>query len=686
MILNADNINIDGSTVSGNGDLTIQPRTAATTIGLGGGVGTLNLTDTELANLSDGFASITIGKSDAGNVDLDTAVFNDSLTLIGASTSDAVTGTDISATSVDFQADVRPGQSPGILVVSGDTTLATGTEFAIEVGGTTAGNGASFHDQMSVAGSVTIESSVALSVTHFNSFTPAPDDTFIIISNDSADAVTGTFNGLAEGASFMVDGETYVISYVGGDGNDVVLTATLAADLISIDWDADANPDGNGTGTLGGANVTFTSTDGSSNGGQLLGQDWSASTALDDVIGINSVGIVDEGIGLDWPNDGVTPGTVHIDFNGATVTDPILFVTYTDIQVETFDFDDSLTLTILDQNPGGTIVAANNIVTTAGGATNSGNEGFAVQLTGDFTTIDFLTNVNLDTTINSVNFTVATEATNVVVPSLSLSKTAVDLNGAPLQPGDEIEYVVTVTNELGSSQAGIVITDAIPANTTYVAASASASQGSVSGPDPLVADIGSLAASASATLIFRVTVDDDAVGEIIQNSAQASSPDQPDPIEVGPIEPVGGGEVMPPDIALSLAKTAVNITGAPLIAGDIIEYVVTVTNELGSSQAGIVITDAIPAHTTYVAGSAAVSQGSVSGPDPLVANIGTLAASASATLTFRVTVDNDAWRNHPELSPGEQPRPARPNRGWPHRTRWRRLGTAFCRLGNQPKH
>jgi hypothetical protein len=51
---------------------------------------------------------------------------------------------------------------------------------------------------------------------------------FTIIDNDAADAVTGTFLGLAEGASITVDSYVFTISYVGGDGNDVVLTTKTA--------------------------------------------------------------------------------------------------------------------------------------------------------------------------------------------------------------------------------------------------------------------------------------------------------------------------------------------------------------------------------------------------------------------------------------------------------------------------
>ncbi len=45
-----------------------------------------------------------------------------------------------------------------------------------------------------------------------------------IIDNDGSDAVSGTFTGLPEGATFTLESQTLSISYHGGDGNDVVLT------------------------------------------------------------------------------------------------------------------------------------------------------------------------------------------------------------------------------------------------------------------------------------------------------------------------------------------------------------------------------------------------------------------------------------------------------------------------------
>ena len=50
-------------------------------------------------------------------------------------------------------------------------------------------------------------------------------DTFTIVNHAEPGSVQGTFKDLPEGAEITVSGVTFKISYVGGDGNDVVLTA-----------------------------------------------------------------------------------------------------------------------------------------------------------------------------------------------------------------------------------------------------------------------------------------------------------------------------------------------------------------------------------------------------------------------------------------------------------------------------
>ena len=53
-----------------------------------------------------------------------------------------------------------------------------------------------------------------------------------LIDNRGANPVTGTFTGLAQGATLTVEGQTFTLSYIGGTGNDVVLTATSIPPIV----------------------------------------------------------------------------------------------------------------------------------------------------------------------------------------------------------------------------------------------------------------------------------------------------------------------------------------------------------------------------------------------------------------------------------------------------------------------
>lgn len=132
-------------------------------------------------------------------------------TLKGAGTVDSI--------NVYDGGTLAPGQSPGC-INSGNLTFQSGSTYQFEVGGTTA---CTEYDQTKVTGTVDLGNGT-LSLVRYNDFKPVVGQSYTIIDNDSNDAVTGTFNNLAEGATFTVDGYVFKISYVGGDGNDVVVT------------------------------------------------------------------------------------------------------------------------------------------------------------------------------------------------------------------------------------------------------------------------------------------------------------------------------------------------------------------------------------------------------------------------------------------------------------------------------
>ena len=118
--------------------------------------------------------------------------------------------------------------SIGILS-TGSLTALIGTTMRFDIVTPVAGNG---YDQVNVTGAVTL-SSPTLALT-LPSAIPTPGQSFTIINNDGTDPVVGTFKGLPEHSVIQVDGVNFQISYVGGSGNDVVLTAIAAGNVPTM--------------------------------------------------------------------------------------------------------------------------------------------------------------------------------------------------------------------------------------------------------------------------------------------------------------------------------------------------------------------------------------------------------------------------------------------------------------------
>jgi autotransporter-associated beta strand protein len=118
---------------------------------------------------------------------------------------------------------IAPGLSPGVLH-SGNVALAAGARFLAELNGATAGTG---HDQLQVTGTIAL-GGATLTLTLDDQTTLPINAKLTIIDNDGTDAVTGTFANLAEGATIIAARHAFLLTYQGGDDNDVVLTVTNA--------------------------------------------------------------------------------------------------------------------------------------------------------------------------------------------------------------------------------------------------------------------------------------------------------------------------------------------------------------------------------------------------------------------------------------------------------------------------
>lgn len=173
-----------------------------------GGDGELDLTQ---ANTYTGATTVNGGTLVVNGAQGQSAVtLGDDTTLGGTGTVGGIAAT---------EATVSPGQNgPGILTDSGNLTLDSNSVFNVILNGTTAGTG---YSQLVVAGTVDLGEAV---LDRTLGFTPTANEQFTIIDNTGSSPVTGTFNGLAEGATISISGQFFRVSYVGGTGNDVVLT------------------------------------------------------------------------------------------------------------------------------------------------------------------------------------------------------------------------------------------------------------------------------------------------------------------------------------------------------------------------------------------------------------------------------------------------------------------------------
>jgi len=125
----------------------------------------------------------------------------------------------IGAASLNKRSTLSPGNgSTGRFRVAEDLKFVAGATYSVELNGAGAGTQ---YDQTVVGRNVNLGNATLLLKLGFD---PAKGTTFTIIDHAGAAHVTGTFKGLKEKANMAVGNHAFQISYIGGSGNDVVLT------------------------------------------------------------------------------------------------------------------------------------------------------------------------------------------------------------------------------------------------------------------------------------------------------------------------------------------------------------------------------------------------------------------------------------------------------------------------------
>jgi autotransporter-associated beta strand protein len=202
-----------GTVALGTGTLTVNAAASTTFAGTTAGSGSLVKSGASTLTLSGttghtGGIRVSAGTLNVGGDASSSALVLDGGTLGGTGTVGAVT-------SGAGGGVMAPGPGTKRLGAASLTGTAA-TSLSVRLDGKVAGTS---YDQVRVTGSVTLGSALSLSL----GYSAIPGTSFTIIDKTSAGAVSGTFAGLAEGATVVVGKHRFTVSYRGGDGNDVVV-------------------------------------------------------------------------------------------------------------------------------------------------------------------------------------------------------------------------------------------------------------------------------------------------------------------------------------------------------------------------------------------------------------------------------------------------------------------------------
>ena len=238
-----------------------------------------------------------------------------------------------------------------------------------------------------------------------------------------------------------------------------------------------------------------------------------------------------------------------------------------------------------------------------------------------------------------VSFCPALSARALAAVNLVASKTVADDNGGSPRPSETLTYTLTVTNTGTTAAANVVISDPIPANTTYLPGSLTSSDPSdiVIEGNPLQVQVGGLAASGGSVIVtFKVQISAGATnGLVIGNQATITATG---PITVLSDDPGTGAANDPTNITvvnpltITLTKTRDVASAGP---GQTITYTLTYGNAGSVSATNVSLSDFVPTSTTF---QSATGGGTLTG-GVVTWNIGSIAAGGSGSRQFTVTIN-----------------------------------------------
>lgn len=253
---------------------------------------------------------------------------------------------------------------------------------------------------------------------------------------------------------------------------------------------------------------------------------------------------------------------------------------------------------------------------------------YSLQLSGTGKVYEHFTwNEAAENTFGEVN----RGQTFAMPPTLTVTKTA----PTTVAPGESFDYTITVVNGTGKELTDLVITDEVPANTTFVSAP---DGGSFDGTAVEWLIPGPVAAGASVVRSFQVTAGGPSGVTIVNDNYGAVADEWPTPAVGSPVTTLIF-EDTPTDIEVTMS--------GPSIAarGDTLTYTLVVSNTSTEDAASVVLTDTLPGGLSYVSDDIGLPANPSAGVYTWA--LGDLPAGGSRTLHINVAVDAGAPTGSP---------------------------------------
>ncbi len=283
---------------------------------------------------------------------------------------------------------------------------------------------------------------------------------------------------------------------------------------------------------------------------------------------------------------------------------------------------------------GRTFLGSTNVTTDASCTATFGLLGFPGVPAGE----TIITATATDPANNTSEFSACFAA--VVIADADLSVTKSD-SPDPVTAGNNITYTIGVTNGGPSAASTATLNDTVPTNTTFVSFTAPAgwtsSTPAVGGTGTVTAVNPSLAngASAAFTLVVRVNPGT-ASGTVVSNTASVSS-QNPDANSGNNAATVTTTVAVGADVGVTKTGNLASVS-----PGGQISWTIVVSNSGPSTATNVVLTDVLPANTTFVSFTAPAgwtpSSPAVGSPGTVTASNPSLAPGASATFTLVAAV------------------------------------------------